>query len=132
MNSPEFDGIDPAALSGTVAGRLAVLLRAAENKTEVTSDDAVLEDELNTRRLGDPNKVGPSVRLAVELGALVPKLNPDGEQASKKSDRKFRKRTLIGVFCTTPKVPVILAKMRRILLNNFPKRSRDLFSDLED
>lgn len=131
MNAHQFD-FDPAALPSTLAGRLFTLMEAAMEKNEVTSDDAVLAGEMDDRRQGDVNLIGVSVREAVRLGALVPKMNAEGERASTQSERKFRKKTLIGIYYTTPKVPVILAKMKSVLKNNFPKRSRDLFSDLED
>lgn len=131
MNTHQFD-FDPAALTYCLAGRLFTLMEAAQGKNEVTSDDAVLPGEMDGKRLGDPSIVGASVREAVRLGALVPKVNADGDRASTQSGRKYRKKTLIGVFIPTAKAPVILQKMKLVLKNNFPKKPRTLFDGIED
>ncbi len=107
-------------------------METAQGRSEVTSDHPLLEDELHCKRLGKPDIVGMSVMRAVALGALVPKMTADGEQASTPGIRKPRKKSLIGIFLTTPKVPKILEQMRRVLKNNFPRKPRTLFDALED
>ena len=116
----------------TLHGRAALILEAAMKKKVVTTDDALIDGELHGKRQGNPSLVGAGVQLCVRKGGLNPVPIPiDGLLASKRSDRRFRKKTGVLCFTKTETTSDLYDKLMKTL-KKLPKRSRDLFTDLQD
>jgi hypothetical protein len=111
----------------SLAGRVFLILRAALRQPVVSSDDALLSDELDGRRKGDSKMVGRAVAFAHQAGWLQPLYDEDGRRLSVKSARKTRASGIIELWCGTPTTHEGLKWASRHLVRKPP--ARDLFDN---
>ena len=114
----------------SLAGRVYLLLHAAARQSVVSSDDALLADELHTRRTGNGKLVGRAVAFAHRAGWIQPIFNRDGRRMSKKSARRTRASGIVELWTRTQTTLDGLRWAESILTRKPPPR--DLFDDLDD
>lgn len=113
----------------SLAGRVYLLLRAATRQPVVSSDDALLADELHQRRLGNGKVVGQAVALAHRAGWIQPIYDKDGRRMSKKSARRTRARGIVELWSRTATILDGLNWAERVLTRKPPPR--DLFDEID-
>ena len=114
----------------TLAGRVYLLLRAAARQPVVSSDDALLADELHARRQGNTKLVGRAVAFAHRAGWIAPIYSQDGRRMSMKSARRTRASGIIELWTRTSHTLDGLKWAERILTRKPPPQS--LFDELDD
>lgn len=113
----------------SLAGRVYLLLRAALRQPVVSSDDALLADELHQRRKGNGKVVGQAVALAHRAGWIQPIYDKAGRRMSKKSARRTRSCGIVELWTRTPTTLDGLTWAERILTRRPP--ARDLFDEID-
>ena len=129
VHAPNPGGNSRPVPDPSLAGRLYLLLRAAARQPVISSDDALLADELHTRRQGNGKIVGQAVALAHRAGWLQPIYDQDGRRMSKKSARRTRACGIVELWTRTPTTLDGLNWAERILTRKPPPR--DLFDELD-
>jgi hypothetical protein len=109
-------------------GRLFLLLRAAHRLPVITSDDALLPDEFEGRRKGNPKLVGIAVALAHRKGWIAPLYSVAGVRQSRKSGRHARARGIIELWTRTDLTEAALVAIEQALGQHRP-RPRNLFEN---
>ena len=102
------DSSDPAGenrkretLPVTLAGRIYLLLRAAIERPVISSDDALLDDELLGRRHGNCKLVGQAVAFSHRMGWIQPAQDHQGCRLSIKFARRTRAHGIIELWKRT-------------------------------
>jgi hypothetical protein len=113
----------------SLAGRLYLLLQAALRQPVISSDDALLADELDSCRKGNAKLVGQAVVFAHRAGWIRPIFTEAGRRMSKKSARKRRACGIVELWTKTPSTLEGLRWAERVLTRKPPPR--DLFDEID-
>ncbi len=98
---PDDSRRDRVPLDPTFVVRVYLVLRAASVQTVLSSDDALLPEELHNRRLGNPKLVGRAVAFCKFKGWIQPVHDYNGCRLSIKSARRTRSRSSIELWKKT-------------------------------
>ena len=137
-NNKKFNGCPPdpddsrrdrVSLDPTFVVRVYLVLRAASDQPVVSSDDALLPEELHNRRLGNPKLVGRAVAFCKFKGWIQPVHDYNGCRLSIKSGRQTLSRGIVELWKKTELTPQGLAWALRFMTSK--PAAKTLFDDID-